>query len=121
MRNPLAALHLDLFDQPAEEPSFSNLLGAGLQFWRTRLLRGRSASKGRGTLQVDCKGNGSYDGAGNTPAFGPIATTRMMCPAGSLDNRLLNDLWCVRSYSLRYGHLYLALMANGGADEFATQ
>ena len=73
------------------------------------------------TLQVDCKGNGSYDVAGNTLAFGPIAITRMMCPTGSLVNRFLKDLSFVRSHSLRNGHLYLTLMANGGTDEFAPQ
>jgi len=45
----------------------------------------------------------------------------MMCPAGSLDNRFLKDPSFVRSYSLRNGHLYLTLMANGGTDEFAPQ
>src|SRR4029453_12931316 len=51
-------------------------------------------------------------------AFGPLATTRAMCPPGSLYDRVARDMPQVRSYSLRDGTLQLSLGAGGGSYEF---
>jgi membrane-bound inhibitor of C-type lysozyme len=42
-----------------------------------------------------------------------------MCPPGSLHDRIAKDLEFVRSYTIKDGHLYLSLMADGGIYEFA--
>ncbi|MEZ5556956.1 MAG: META domain-containing protein [Pseudomonadales bacterium] len=66
-------------------------------------------------VQADCnRGRGTWAETGSGGiVFGPIATTRMACPPGSLDARFLSSLSYVRSYVLRDGHLYLATMADG--------
>jgi heat shock protein HslJ len=50
--------------------------------------------------------------------FGPLATTRMMCPTGSLDQRWVTAVPYVRSYLIQEGRLYLSLMADGGIYEW---
>ncbi len=44
--------------------------------------------------------------------------TRAQCPPGSLHDRFVRDLGFIRSYTFRDGHLFLALMADGGIYEF---
>lgn len=51
--------------------------------------------------------NGSF-------SFGPLASTRALCPQPSLDERILSDFADVRSYLLKDGKLHLSLMADGG-------
>lgn len=46
--------------------------------------------------------------------FGPIATTRVACPPGSLEPRLAKLLPYVRSFVIERGQLHLALQADGG-------
>lgn len=41
-----------------------------------------------------------------------------MCPPDSLHDRMVKDWEFVRSYTLKDGHLFLALMADGGIYEF---
>ncbi len=53
--------------------------------------------------------------------FGPLATTRAMCPPESLSARYLGDFQYMRSYQLVGGHLYISLMADGGIYEFAPE
>jgi heat shock protein HslJ len=75
-----------------------------------------------GTVNVlfDCnRGHGTWKSSGpNQLEFGTMATTLMMCPPGSLDNRLARDWPNVRSYTMKDGHLYLSLMADGGIYEY---
>ena len=59
--------------------------------------------EGRGTKQLQ---------------FGPLALTRAMCPPAPLNDRMAKDWMLVRSYMLKDGHLFLALMADGGIHEF---
>jgi len=40
-----------------------------------------------------------------------------MCPPGSLQDRIVRDWDFVRSYVIKDGHLFLALMADGGIYE----
>jgi heat shock protein HslJ len=46
--------------------------------------------------------------------FGPLASTRVLCPPPSLDERITADSGFVRSYLLKDGRLYLSLMADAG-------
>jgi hypothetical protein len=56
---------------------------------------------------------GSDQGSGRF-AFGPLATTRGICPARSMDESISAHSKFVRSYLLKDGRLYLSLMADGG-------
>lgn len=56
----------------------------------------------------------SADPANGGFRFGPLATTKALCPPPSLDERLAADADYVRGYLLRDGRLYLSLYADGG-------
>jgi para-nitrobenzyl esterase len=43
----------------------------------------------------------------------------VLCPPGSIHDRVVKDWEFVRTYTLKEGHLFLALMADGGIYEFA--
>ncbi len=76
---------------------------------------------GRALLQLDCNramgpwqvepstdpGNGGF-------RFGPLASTKALCPAPSLGETLARQLPFVRGYLLRDGRLNLSLLADGG-------
>jgi heat shock protein HslJ len=78
------------------------------------------AADGSATLRADCnRGTGTWSSQGpNQLQFGPIASTRAMCPPGSLSARYLAQFEWVRSYVTRDGHLFLATMADGAIIEF---
>ena len=70
--------------------------------------------------RIDCnRGRGTWKstGAGQLQ-LGPLATTRMMCPEGSMDSRVATDWDAVRSYTIKDGHLFLSLTADGGVYEY---
>ena len=71
---------------------------------------------GSAALRLDCnRGRGTW--RSETPGrleFGAVATTRMMCPPGSLDARLGRELPFVRVYAIQGETLRLELMADGG-------
>ena len=71
-------------------------------------------------VRFDCnRGSGSWKSS--RPGgleFGPLSLTRAMCPPGSLHDQLVRHWPHVRSYTLRDGRLFLALMADGGTIEF---
>jgi para-nitrobenzyl esterase len=71
---------------------------------------------GRVSARIDCnRGTGTWKSSGtNQLQFGPLASTRAMCPPGSLYDRIVKDWEFVRSYIFKNGHLFLALMADGG-------
>src|SRR5215467_2278609 len=75
---------------------------------------------GRVSARIDCnRGSGTWKSSGpNQLQFGLMATTRAMCPPGSLYDRITKDWEFVRSYTIKDGHLFLALMADGGIYEF---
>lgn len=66
-------------------------------------------NRGRGTWKSDSPGH---------LEFGPLASTRAMCPPGSLHDHIVKQWPYIRSYVLKDGHLFLALMADGGIYEF---
>jgi uncharacterized protein len=83
------------------------------------------AADGRANFRIDCnrgtatwKAAPSAESASGTLEFGPLATTKMMCPPGSHDQMVMRDLPYVRSYLFKDGRLYLSLMADGGIYEW---
>jgi para-nitrobenzyl esterase len=66
-------------------------------------------NRGRGTWSVD---------EPSGLELGPLAITRAACPPGSLHDQILRQWAYIRSFVLEDGHLYLALMADGGIYEF---
>jgi heat shock protein HslJ len=77
------------------------------------------AADGRALVRADCnRGSGRYTvEASGRLVLAPIATTKMGCPAGSLDTAYLRDLARVESYRVEGGGLILALR-DGGAMRF---
>lgn len=75
---------------------------------------------GRVSMRLDCnRGSGTWRSSGPRQLeFGPLALTRAMCPPGSLHDRIVRDLPAVRSYTIKDGHLFLSLMADGGIYEY---
>ena len=77
------------------------------------------AADGHTSMTFDCnRGGGTWQasasGDGGGLRFGPIATTRMLCPPGPLDARLPRDMEYVRNYRIVDGRLNLGLTADGG-------
>ena len=71
------------------------------------------------TARIDCnRGRGSWKSSGSKLELGPMALTRAMCPPGSLDGQIVKHWSLIRSYVIKDGHLFLALMADGGIYEF---
>lgn len=81
------------------------------------------ANGGRVTMRLDCnRGTGTWKSPEpGQLQFGPLATTRALCPPGSLYDRLVQDMEHVQSYVLKGGRLYLSLMADGGIYEFERE
>lgn len=75
---------------------------------------------GQLTARIDCnRGRGTWKSDGPSQLqFGPMALTRAMCPPGSLHDQIVKQWGNIRSYVIRDGHLFLALMADGGIYEF---
>jgi len=74
---------------------------------------------GAATVQADCnRGTGPWtsESAGQLQ-FGPIASTKALCPPSSLSERFLAQFQWVRSYRMENGHLFLATMADGSIIE----
>ena len=70
-------------------------------------------------VRFDCnRGRGTWKSSGATLEFGPMALTRAACPPASLHDRLVRDFPLIRSYVMKDGHLFLALMADGGTYQF---
>jgi heat shock protein HslJ len=78
------------------------------------------AAEGKVTIMADCnRGRGSWASASpGQLEFGPIASTRALCPPPSLSEQYLAQFEWVRSYIMRDGHLFLATMADGAIIEF---
>jgi len=75
---------------------------------------------GRAAIQADCnRGTGSWSSRSQSQlAFSKIASTRALCPPGSISEKFLAQFEWVRSYTLHDGHLFLATMADGSIIEF---
>ena len=77
-------------------------------------------AKGNVSARIDCnRGRGTWTSNGpNQVQFGPMAVTRALCPSGSLHDQIVKQWTNIRSYTMKDGHLFLALMADGGIYEF---
>jgi heat shock protein HslJ len=74
---------------------------------------------GRASVQADCnRGSGPFQLEGASLTFGAMATTRAMCPPGSLSDRYLAQLGLVATWTEKDGKLHLATRADGAILEF---
>jgi len=79
---------------------------------------------GRAAFKLDCnRGAGSWkadnlSGGSGALRFDQISMTRALCAPGSFDTQLARHLPYVRSFVLKDGHLFMALMADGGIYEW---
>jgi len=78
---------------------------------------------GRVSVVGGCnRGSGTWT---STPpsglSFGPLATTRAMCPPETMSARFLGDFQHMRSYVIVDGRLHVSLQADGGIYEFAPE
>ena len=74
---------------------------------------------GRVAARVDCnRGSASWKVNGSQLALGPLALTRMQCPDSALHDHFVKQWSFVRSFVIKDGHLFLALVADGGTYEF---
>jgi para-nitrobenzyl esterase len=75
---------------------------------------------GQVAVRIDCnRGYGTWkSSAPGKLEFGLITTTQTMCPPGSLYGLFVHDLPNFRSYLLKDGKLFLALIADRGIYEF---
>jgi para-nitrobenzyl esterase len=125
--------------QPAADSSPGQAAtGAGLAGTTWRLVQFRSmddktvtpdqpdkytvafGADGKVRVKADCnRGHGTWtSSAPNALHFGPLATTRAMCPPGSMSDRFLRDFGHMTSYVLKDGKLHISLMADGGIYDF---
>ena len=118
--------------QTAPQPAGDELAGTSWRLARFRGGDGKVAIPGDRTsytlafnrdgtvsARIDCnRGHGSYKTSGSQIEFGPMATTRAMCPPGSMDDQVVRQIPYIRSYLIKEGRLFLSLMADGGTYEF---
>lgn len=77
---------------------------------------------GRVQLRIDCnRGGGRYSITEGKLSFGPMMSTRMACPEGSLDTIFMKELQEVNSFFIENGELYLELPADSGTMNFRQQ
>jgi len=76
---------------------------------------------GNVSVRLDCnRGRSAWkEPQAGTLELGPMALTRAACPPGSMHDQVARQWTHIRSYVIRDGHLFLALMADGGIYEFA--
>ena len=81
----------------------------------------RLNSDGTVNMRLDCnRANGTWtnepsaDPSNGSFEFGPLATTRALCPPPNLDEQIAAQAEHIRGYLLKDSRLYLSLMADGG-------
>jgi heat shock protein HslJ len=79
-----------------------------------RLLVQLDCNRGHATWTAEAAPDASAQRRSGSLMFGPLATTRMICPPGSLEPRLAAIFPYVRSFVIENGQLHLALLADGG-------
>ena len=74
---------------------------------------------GRAQARFDCnRGGGDYQISAGKLSFGPLMSTRMACPPGTLDAAFMKDLQRVSSFFVLNGTLYLELPYDSGTMRF---
>lgn len=77
---------------------------------------------GRAQIRIDCnRGGGTFKISPGKLSFGPLMSTRMACPPGSLDNVYMRDLQRVVSFFVSDGRLYLELPYDSGTMKFRPE
>jgi heat shock protein HslJ len=78
------------------------------------------ADDGTYTIKADCnRGFGDFSVDGDAMTIAPPALTRAACPPGSLDQRYLEFLGLVESYTVQDTRLLLKLQADSPSMQFA--
>lgn len=81
----------------------------------------RLTDGGKVQARFDCNGGGgTYVISEGRLSFGPLLSTRMACPADSLDGPFMRDLQRVASFFVQDGDLYLELPLDSGTMRFRT-
>lgn len=76
-------------------------------------------SGGKVSVKADCNnGFGTYQVKGSSLIFGPIGTTKMLCPEGSLDGKFLLGLAAARFYRVSGKTMTIQLTSSGGLMTF---
>lgn len=76
--------------------------------------------EGRLTMKADCnRGSAAYKIDGKSIQVGPIASTRAMCPPGSLSDQYLKSIEAAAIYWIEGDTLYLDLKYDSGTMKFA--
>lgn len=84
--------------------------------WRYTI---RLTDDGKIQARFDCnRGGGSYEISEGKLLFGPLLSTRMACPADSLDGPFMKDLQRAASFFVQDGELYLELPFDSGTMRF---
>lgn len=79
----------------------------------------RLTDDGKVQARFDCnRGGGTYDMSEGKLSFGPLLSTRMACPADSLDGLFMKDLQRVSTFFVLGGELYLELPYDSGTMRF---
>ena len=79
----------------------------------------RLADEDKVQARFDCNaGGGKYTLSEGKLSFGPLLSTRMACPADSLDRPFMRDLQRTASFFVRDGDLYLELPYDSGTMRF---
>ena len=121
---------------PAARPPASNnspLTGTGWQLVKFNGADGKAVlpdvggkyaiefgNNGQFRARVDCnRGQGTWrSSAANQVEFGPLGLTTARCPVGSMHDQMVQNWPKIRTYAIRNGHLFLALMTDGSTYEF---
>jgi heat shock protein HslJ len=69
-----------------------------------------NCNRANGTWTIDP----ASDSVSGRFSFGPLASTKALCPPPSMDEQVVADAGYVRGFLLRDGNLYLSLMADAG-------
>lgn len=78
------------------------------------------APDGKISLRTDCnRGGGNYKTSGENLTFSPIFSTKMGCPAGSMEGIYFSNLQTAKSYKIQNGSLQIKLV-NGGTMKFSA-
>jgi heat shock protein HslJ len=77
---------------------------------------------GRVAVRADCNsGSGSYTVTGSQITIGPVATTRVACPPGSLYDQFMQAIEAANSFTFSEGQLLLVWPEDGGTLVFAAE
>lgn len=79
-------------------------------------------SDGKAQVRFDCnRGGGQFEISPAKLSFGPLVSSRMACPADSLDRPFMRDLQRVVSFFVENDTLYLELAYDSGTMKFQRE